>query len=69
MLAESEAKAAQKQESVETKKVVETSSSSQQASHKIEASTQKQDNNKAENTVSKPSNDQGVKQEKRRTQA
>lgn len=63
-VAESEAKAAQKQESVETKKAIETSNSGQQTSHKTETPTQKQDNNKAENTASKPSNNQPDKQDK-----
>lgn len=63
-VAESEAKAAQKQESVETKKAIETSSSGQQTSHKTETPTEKQDNNKAENTASKPSNNQPDKQDK-----
>ena len=63
-VAESEAKAAQKQESVETKKAIETSSSGQQTSHKTETPTEEQDNNKAENTASKPSNNQPDKQDK-----
>lgn len=63
-VAESEAKAAQKQESVETKKAIETSSSGQQTSHKTETPTQKQDNDKAENIASKPSNNQPDKQDK-----
>ena len=64
VVAESEAKAAQKQESVETKKAIETPSSGQQTSHKTETPTEKQDNNKAENTASKPSNNQPDKQDK-----
>ena len=63
-VAESEAKAAQKHESVETKKAIETPNNSQQTTHKTETLTQKQDNNKAENTARKPSNNQPDKQDK-----
>lgn len=54
-IAEKDTKEAQKQQAVETKKAVETAhNKDQQTNHKTESTTQKHEDNKVENTVSKP---------------
>lgn len=54
-IAEKDTKEAQKQHTAETKKAVETThNKDQQTNHKTESTTQKHEDNKVENTVSKP---------------